>query len=173
MCDDMQAAGVDGVIVQAITGLDGISYTRQQLQKTLDRGFRIAGYVWCFPGGPSVASRLSMFDGFKLEWLALDNEQAGLSFADMDRDFALCDAYMGGQLTEDYTAYWFYQLMGWLRITRYSNRALWYAAYDEQAAMSSFVPFGGWTTPRTHQFTDKQLYGGVALDVNFRVPSAG
>jgi hypothetical protein len=93
-CADLKAAGYVGVIIQAITGLDGVSYTRQQLAACVHNGLRIAGYVWCFPfAAPgSMLTRLGMFDGYRLEFLALDVEEAGTRKFDVDRDLALCDA---------------------------------------------------------------------------------
>ena len=167
MCDDMLAAGVDGVIIQAITGLDGVSQTRQQLQKALDRGLRIAGYVWCF-GATSVASRLSMFSGFLIEFLAIDVEDNSATIKAINRDLKLCDAYMG-KLTEFYTGRWFFVGKGWLSRTQWSNRRLWDAIYDDDPNPDAdFVPFAGWTECFMKQFWDRQVYGGVICDVNFR-----
>jgi hypothetical protein len=169
MCDDMLAAGVVGVIIQAITGLDGISYTRQQLAKAIQRGLRIAGYVWGF-GATSVASRLKMFDGFPLEWLGYDCEDDSVTVASVDRDLKLCDAYMPGKLTEFYSGWWFFARKKWLGVSRWANRWLWDAIYDQDPEPShDFVPYGGWTMCRTKQFWDKQVFGGAVVDINFRL----
>lgn len=167
MVADMQAAAVVGVCVQAITGLDGLSWTRQQLGFALQHGLRIAGYVWCF-GATSVKGRLPMFDGFRLEWLGLDVEDDTATIAAVDRDLGLCDAYFG-KPTEVYSGEWFFARKGWLGLTRWAARRLWDAIYDQDPNPDDdFVPFAGWTGCYTKQFWDKQLYGGVACDVNFR-----
>ncbi|MBO0881535.1 MAG: hypothetical protein J2P17_14585, partial [Mycobacterium sp.] len=162
MCDDFDAGGVVGVIVQCITGLDGQSFTWQQLTKAQERGKRLAGYAWAFRKS-SVATRLAMFDPFHLEWLGLDVEDTSVSIASVDRDLALCDDYMGVRgSTEFYTGRRFFQTMGWLGLTRWCKRSLWDAIYDDNPdPQVDFVPFGGWTTCRTKQFWAKQVYGGV------------
>jgi hypothetical protein len=169
MMADMRNSGVVGIVSQAITGLNGMSYCRQQLQAALEGSFRIAGYAWCFHG-VSVSQRLHMFDGFQLEYLALDNEQAGITIADVNRDFGLCDQYMG-KLTEDYTARWFFQQQGWQNFTGWSGRPLWYALYDNEKDLADFAPFGGWTRPRMHQFSASQVFGGVKCDISIRYPT--
>jgi len=169
MVRDMQSGGVVGIVSQAITGLDGRTYCRQQLQKAGESGLRQAGYVWCFPNS-SVASRLHMFDGFSLEFLALDVEQAGTTVTAVNRDFALCDAYIGG-VTEDYTARWFFENQGWLNYRIWANRPLWYALYDFERSLDDFVPFGGWTQPRMHQFSASEWFGGEPMDISIRYPN--
>ncbi len=157
-CDDLLAAGVVGVIVQAITGLDGNSYTRQQLQKCVDKGLRIQGYVWCFPNA-DVSGRLSMFDGFGLEHLWLDVEQQGLTTANVQRDLDLCDSYTGGT-TGVYTGKWFWDQMGWS--TLWSVRPLWDSNYDGVAdPVVNFRPYGGWTHPTVKQYAGTSHIGNV------------
>ncbi len=182
-CADLKAAGYVGIIAQAITGLDGKTYTRQQLAAALRNGLRIAGYIWCFPVA-SVSSRLLMFDGFPLEFLALDVEQAGLSIANVDRDLALCDEYMVAQgmvptgLSKDsfrllhptiiYTARWFFAQQGWLGLTRWSERPLWEALYDGIPDVSvGFWPYGGWTKMTIKQWRGTSNVGEVQqVDLN-------
>lgn len=149
-----------GVIVQAITGLDGNSYTRQQLQACVDNGLRIAGYVWCFPG-TDVASRLSMFQGFNLDALWLDVEQQGLTTANVQRDLDVCDAFEdNGKLTGIYTGKWFWDQMGWGDL--WSNRPLWDAHYDAVAATDqNFAPYGGWTSCVVKQYRGTSDIGTV------------
>jgi hypothetical protein len=163
----MKAAGVVGAIVQAITGLDGRSYTRQQLDALQRNSLRMKGYVWCFPGS-SVASRLTMFDGYPLEDLCLDVEDpAGNSIDDVDRDFALCDAYIGREAMM-YTAYWYFKQRGWLRLMRWAQRRLWEALYNLDPSLGAgFVPYAGWTLPAAHQF-DAHWRGipGRELDIS-------
>jgi hypothetical protein len=170
MVNDMRAQGVVGISSQAITGLDGRSYTRQQLSKAVEVGLRISGYIWNFPN-VDVSRRLSMFDGFDLEWLALDVEQAGVTVANVNRDLLLCDRYQGA--TEMYTARWFFQNQRWLGLKVWAARRLWNADYDDDGSdpAAGFVPFGGWTQPYMKQFSDSAWFGGVKCDLNVRYTS--
>lgn len=169
MLDDLWAAGYVGTVVQAITGLNGISYTLQQLDALTRRGFRIAGYVWCFPGAStqSMKSRLSLFDGFPLEFLALDVEEVGLSRADVDRDLLLCDQYTGKK-TWIYSGAWFFDLQGWHNQTWWADRELWDSSYDHVPDVAKgFVPYGGWTRRRMKQFEGTSSIGRLhQIDLN-------
>lgn len=160
-----------GVIIQAITGYDGVSYTREQLSVCVRNGLRIAGYVWCFPGAPasSMRSRLAMFDGYKIEFLALDVEQAGLTKADVDRDLKLCDTYIkhdGG--TWIYSGKWFFDQQGWSRATWWSPRKLWDSNYDGiPVAEANFRPYHGWTECQIKQYKGTSVVGSVNMvDLN-------
>jgi hypothetical protein len=162
-CADLKTAGVVGVIVQAITGLDGVSYTRQQLLACVRNGLRIQGYVWCFPGASqaSMRGRLAMLDGFALEALWLDVEQAGLKIADVDRDLGLCDAYLS-ELTGIYSGRWFFAQQGWLGVTKWSGRPLWDSNYNGVPVVGAgFVPYGGWTKPVVSQYQGTSSIGRV------------
>lgn len=163
-CAGLKSAGVVGVIIQAITGNDGISYTRQQLDACRRNGLRIAGYCWCFPGDTraSIQSRLAMFDGYTLESLWLDVEQVGLHIADVTRDLAIMDLYFGRPVGV-YTARWFWQQQGWLGWTAWSDRPLWTANYDSNPDTTvDFVPFGGWTSTVIKQFVGTSAIGTVS-----------
>jgi hypothetical protein len=168
-CMDLKANGYVGVIVQAITGLDGKSYTRQQLATAQRNGLRLAGYVWCFPGAStaSIHSRLAMYDGYMLEFLYLDVEQAGLAIADVDRDLAECDRYTGRK-AGIYTAHWFFQDQRWLSLTRWADRPLWEALYDGiPDAAVGFHPYGGWTKMAIKQWAGTSSVGVVdQVDLN-------
>ncbi len=168
--DELKAAGVVGCIVQAITGLDGISHAQQQLGICEDTGLRLQGYVWCFPGGSraSMNERLAMFDGYALEALWLDVEEKGLKIADVDRDLALCDSYLS-RLTGIYSGRWFWQDQGWLGLTKWAARPLWNSAYDGLADVDvGFEPYGGWTAVQMKQYQGTSAIGSVqqiCLDV--------
>jgi hypothetical protein len=162
---------VVGGVVQAITGLDGKTYTRQQLDALQRNGLRIRGYVWGFRGASgnprSMLGRLAMFDGFPIENLWYDLEEAGLSVADVDSDLVLCDAYRS-DLVGIYSAYWYFYQQGWLRLTRWSDRRLWEALFNLDPTLNAgFVPYGGWTQPFAHQF-DAHWRGvpGRELDIS-------
>ena len=130
----------------------------------------MAGYLWCFPGDThaSVQSRLQMFDGFLIESLWLDVEQAGVKTTDVDRDLALCDAYIG-KLTGVYSGRWFFVQQGWLGHTAWSNRPLWDSLYNGVPVVGAdFVPYGGWTQPVISQYRGTSAIGHVSqidLDV--------
>lgn len=170
-CADLKAAGYVGVIVQAITGLDGRTFTRQQLTVAQRNGLRLAGYAWCFPGATegSIRGRLAMFDGFTLEFLALDIEQAGTHVVDAERDLPICDAYWGGK-TWVYTAHWFFAQQGWLHQSLWPDRPLWEALYDGVPDVNvGFVPYGGWTRMTMKQFRGTSSIGQVdQIDLNVR-----
>lgn len=160
-CADLLAAGVVGCIIQAVTGVNGLSYTRQQLDACQRNGLRIQGYVWVFPNDtkPSMGSRLAMFDGFTLEALWCDVEQMGVKEADVDRDLIACDAFMGGAVTGIYTGHYVFIDNGWTRVTKWSHRPLWLANYDGIPDPDiGFVPFSGWT-----QCQMKQYQGSTSL----------
>jgi hypothetical protein len=170
-CADLKAAGYVGVIIQAITGLDGVSYTRQQLAACVRNGLRIAGYVWCFPfAAPgSMLTRLGMFDGYRLEFLALDVEEAGTRKFDVDRDLALCDAYTTRlPVTWIYTGKWFFDQQHWSQETWWSWRPLWNSLYDHTpVANDHFVPYHGWTKAVIEQYRGTSSVGHVAqIDLN-------
>ncbi len=168
-CADLRAAGIVGCIVQAITGIDGFSYTRQQLDACQRNGLRIAGYVWVFPNAlrASMQSRLQMFDSFPIESLWADVEQKGLKTADVDRDLALCDVYIG-KLTGVYSGRWFFQQQGWLGHTAWSNRALWDSRYDNvPETQTGFIPYGGWSECTIKQYAGSSSIGSVhQIDLN-------
>jgi hypothetical protein len=151
------------VIVQAITGNDGQSYARQQLDACVRNGLRIQGYVWCFPGAPSssMLSRLAMFNGFDIEALWLDVEQTGLTIADVDRDLALCDRYLS-QPTGIYSGRWYWIQQHWLNNTKWADRDLWDSRYDGvDDADVNFVPYGGWTQCQVKQYAGTSAIGSV------------
>lgn len=154
-----------GAIVQAITGADGRTFTRQQLTVLVRNGLRIQGYLWCFPGSTiaSVQSRLAMFDGFTLEGLWLDVEQDGLVQSDVDRDLVLCDAYTHRpKSTGIYSGHWFFVKQGWLTLTRWADRRLWESNYDDVADVAvHFTPYGGWTRPAIKQYMGTSSIGSV------------
>lgn len=154
-----------GVIVQAITGLDGRSYARQQLDACRRNGLHVQGYLWAFPRASreSILSRLAMFDGSQIEALWLDVEQSGLSETDVDQALAVCDEYMGGgPKTGVYGARWFWAQQGWLGSTRWANRPLWNADYNHTPVVGArFVPFGGWTKPAMSQYEGTSSIGSV------------
>lgn len=167
---DLKNAGVVGVIIQAVTGLDGNSYTRQQLSMCVDNGLRIAGYV--FPG--YLATKLDMFQGFDIEFLILDVELP-ISIDDVNASLAICDQYMAAhgrpRLTSIYSGRWFFANMGWLGYTQWADegRALWDSNYDDTPmTRSDFRPYGGWAFPAVKQYhgtTDVGHIHTVDLDV--------
>jgi hypothetical protein len=165
-CAELKAAGVVGVIIQAVTGLDGVSYTRQQLEACVRGGLRIQGYVWCTPSvaggsGSLTRSRLSLFDGFAIEALWLDVEQANLKRFDVDRDLAVCDAYTGRK-TGVYSGQWFFAKQRWLDVTWWADRPLWDSRFDGVPVVeANFVPYGGWTNPVVKQFRGTSSIGSI------------
>lgn len=168
-CADLKAAGYVGAIVQAITGRDGVSWTRQQLHACARNGLRIQGYVWCFPGASkaSMSSRLGMFDGSNIERLWLDVEQAGLKASDVDRDLSVCDHYMSAKVG-CYSGRWFFARQGWLGHTAWSDRLLWDSHYNgEPVVGAGFIPYAGWTVPTMSQFAGTSSVGSVhEIDLN-------
>jgi hypothetical protein len=153
--------------VQAITGLDGRSYTRQQLSTALANGLRIQGYVWVNPGGSlaTTNARLSLFDGFPLEQIWADVEEMNLTEADVDRVLSACDAYLGnGRLAGIYSAPYVFVDNGWTHITKWANagRLLWVANYDHKADPDvNFTPFGGWSQCQMKQHIGTTTVGSV------------
>jgi hypothetical protein len=175
-CHDLRAAGYVGCIVQAITGLDGRTYTRQQLTACVAYGLRVAGYVWCFPGASvtSIRDRLHMFDGYALEFLALDLEQGGLTRPDVERDLIECDAYIAAvpsaraKRTYIYSGKWYFDQQGWSNFTWWCDRPLWDSFYNGvPVAGHGFRPYGGWTKPTMSQFQGTSTVGSVSnVDLN-------
>lgn len=168
-CAELKAAGIVGCIIQPIVGLDGNTYTTQQLDACRRNGLRIQAYVWAFPGVHStVASRLFMLEGFDLEALWLDVEDEGLTIADVDRSLAACDLYMGGKLTGVYSGRWFFENQDWLGLTKWSDRPLWDSRFDGVADVDAgFVPYGGWTQCAIKQYRGTSSIGSVhQIDLN-------
>jgi hypothetical protein len=169
-CNDLKNAGYVGIIVQAITGLNNKSWTRQQLSTAVDQGLRIAGYVWAFKT-VDVTPRLRMYDGFQLESLWLDVEGDAYigypSIESIDRDLALCDAYTGLP-TGIYSGKWFFDLMGWSASDRWADRLLWDSDYDGVPDVDhGFTPYGGWTSRAIKQFAGTSRIGRVdQIDLN-------
>jgi len=159
--------GFNGLIVQAVTGNDGRSYTRQQLQAAVWAHWDAAGYIWCNAAQAldltGFQARLSLFDGFNLDFLALDVEAANTRRNDVDRALDACDAYVRQQ-TWMYTAYWVFERQGWLDVNWWADRPLWDGGpYDGDANIDvGFRPYGGWT-----QRTMKQ-YSEHPVDMNVR-----
>lgn len=114
-----------------------------------------------------MLSRLAMFDGFRLEAVWLDVEQAGLTQADIDRDLALIDSYTG-RLTGCYTGKWYFDQQGWSQHTWWSDRPLWDSNYTGVPEVGSgFKPYGGWTWPTITQFQGTSAIGSVQqIDLN-------
>lgn len=153
---DLKAAGVVGIIIQAVTGLDGKSYTRQQLAMAVAHGFRVQGYL--FPG--SVAAKLRLFDGAPIENLWLDVELPITETA-VNQALALCDAYLGG-VTGIYSGKWFFDSQGWSHQGLWAGRPLWDSHYDGLAVtQADFTPYGGWTTPAVKQYAGTSSIGHV------------
>lgn len=176
MMRDLVAAGVKGVIVQAITGLNGISHTSQQCQMVAQYGLELHGYVWCFPGesATSIDSRLAMFNGKPVRRLWADVEQAGLSSHDVDLLLSRCDMYLPTQLTGVYSGRWFFVQKGWLNLTRWSERDLWDANYVDGVPDPTvgFVPYGGWDHCVIKQFKGTSDVGTVhEVDLDAVSPS--
>lgn len=174
-CADLLAAGVVGCIIQAVTGVNGVSYTRQQLDACQRNGLRIQGYVWVFPGDtkPSMGSRLAMFNGFPIEALYVDVEQMGVKEADVDRDLAAADAYLAdGRLAGIYSSRYVFVDNKWLGVTKWANagRLLWSAIYDGIADPDvGFVPYAGWGQCQIKQFGGSSSLGSVTeidLDIS-------
>lgn len=157
------------MIVQAITGNDGKTYARQQLDAAVRNGLRIQGYVWCFPNAlrGGTVSRMAMFDGFPIEALWLDVEQSGLKLADINRDLAVCDQYLGRK-AGIYSGRYFFANQGWLSHTAWSDRPLWDSNYDLVPVLEAgFKPYGGWTKPTMKQFEGSTSIGSVhQIDLN-------
>lgn len=166
MCHDLKQAGYVGMIIQAITGFNGQTFTRQQLQMCLDQGLRIQGYVWSF-GSVDVASRLRMFDGFRIEALWLDVEDDASTVRTVNRDLALCDAYMG-RPTGVYSGKWMFDRKGWSKHRYWADRLLWNAVYDGVPDVNyGFVPYGGWTSQAIKQFAGTSSIGSLQqVDLN-------
>lgn len=141
-----------GVICQAITGLDGATYVRQQLDACQRNGLRSRGYIWCFPleNDASIDSRLAMFDGFPIEGIGVDVEQAGISQKDVSYLLDKTAAYLAQRgiagLPWFYSAHWYFSSRGWLSLTTWSKYPLWDTRYNNQPELlRDFVPYGGWT----------------------------
>lgn len=155
-CQELKAAGVVGVIIQAITGLDNNSYTRQQLAACVRNGLLIAGYV--FPG--DLVTKLAMFNGYVLRSLWLDIELP-ISIGAVDSVLMQCDAYFGG-LTGIYTGKWFFDQMWWSTLNLWSTRPLWDSNYDGDGnLLTDFRPYGGWTIPTIKQYAGTSSIGNV------------
>lgn len=169
--DDLKKAGYGLVIVQAITGLDGKSYTSQQLATCHGMFMRVQGYVWCFPNetAASVNSRLNMFNGFPLERIWLDVEQAGVTVKDVNLALSLCDLYMGNDTpTGIYSGKWFFDAQKWTNRSFWANRPLWDSNYDGVADPDvNFRPYGGWDRCEIKQFRGTSTVAGIPnVDIN-------
>jgi hypothetical protein len=160
------ARGYGGLIVQAVRGYAGEVMTQQQLAAALDAGWDIAGYIWCWSGQihnlASVHERLHYFDGFNLDFLAVDIEDPRTSYGDAQATLRVADTYQQDQAWV-YTAKRVFDRLGWAAEDWWRERKLWAANYDGIADVDvGFVPFGGWTQAEMKQFTD------VPVDQNVR-----
>lgn len=108
-----------------------------------------------------------MFDGYTLEALFLDVEEAGLHRADVDRDLAVCGKY-SGQVTGIYTGKWFFDQQGWSGETWWSAHPLWVSIFNSVADVDvGFKPFHGWTQCQMKQFQGTSSIGEVSqIDLN-------
>lgn len=147
-----------GVIVQAVTGLDGNSYTQQQLAACAPH-FKLAGYV--FPASDVYLwQRLRLFAGYVLEALWLDVELP-VSRESVDASLAICDSYLG-HATGVYSGKWFFDRQGWSQHDYWADRMLWDSNYDGVAVTEAdFTPYGGWTKPVVKQYAGTTSIGHV------------
>jgi hypothetical protein len=156
------SAGFSGLIVQAVVGMDGRSYTAQQLQAALDHHWSISSYVWCSTGDGASAwrfqQRMALLERFvdRLVFLALDVEEAGLAPEDVDADLLRVE-----QVKRDpplYTGKWFFDNQHWSEEAYWPEYRLWDSRYDQVANVDTgFVPYGGWTQSWMKQFSDEPL----------------
>jgi hypothetical protein len=164
MMQDLKSAGIIGVIVQAVTGSDGRTYTTQQLQAASAAGFQLQGYV--FPGG--LDYKLPMFDGYNLEGLWLDLE-IPITIEGVDEALAATDAYIKG-VTGIYSGRWFFVQQGWLTMTKWADqgRPLWDSNYDGDAVVDdNFHPYGGWDHCVVKQYAGTSSVGSChEIDLN-------
>jgi hypothetical protein len=151
-CADLKAAGVGGMIAQAITGADGRTFTRQQLDALERNGLKSRGYIWAFPGegDASIDSRLAMFDGYPILGIGVDVEQDGLSEYDISHLLQKAEAYLARRaiagLPWFYTAFWYFARRRWLNLTLWKRYPLWDTRYNGRTdPLFAFVPYGGWT----------------------------
>jgi hypothetical protein len=159
--EEWSERGYSGLIVQGVEGLSGESFTRRQLWAAQDAGWRIAGYVWCNADQAAnlirLRQRLDFFNGFKLDFLALDVEELDTKRHDVDASLLVCDAQLKTH-TWLYTAKWVFDGLGWSDEAYWPNRKLWTAWYDGEADVDvGFEPYGGWDRCDMKQFTDKPL----------------
>lgn len=156
------ALGYSGLIVQAVVGLDGYSYTAQQLQAGLDHNWAISSYVWCSSGDSMdrgrFQRRLDLIERFTddIVFVALDVEEMGLTPDDVDADLLRCDEIVPD--SPFYTGKWIFDQLGWSDYDWWSERRLWDSNYDRKADVNvGFRPYGGWTEAWMKQFTDEPL----------------
>jgi len=160
--DEWSAKGFSGIIVQAVTGMDGHTLTARQLRKAEEKGWEINGYIWCTGEAPVTNRRLQLFEGIPIIDLWLDVEDMHLLPSDVDNDFQLCDEYMGKKCGM-YTGKWVFDRLGWSHRNYWSDRGLWVSIYDGSPDVNKgFVPFGGWEQCLMKQYTD------TPLDLNVR-----
>ncbi len=127
--------------------------------------------MWVFPNTWTAGTqqRLAMFDGYALEALWVDVEQAGLHVSDVDRDLGACDSYLG-KTVGIYSGRWYWAQQGWLGMTKWADqgRDLWDSHYDGVDDVDvNFVPYGGWTQCQIKQFQGSSQVGSVQqVDLN-------
>lgn len=154
--------GYSGLVVQAVTGGDGRSFTRHQLDMAQKNGWEINAYVWCTGEQPVTSRRLSLLDGYPIIDLWLDVEDMHLTHDDVNLDFQLCDEYVGKKCGM-YTGKWVFDRLGWSHRSYWADRDLWVSIYDRVPDVDhGFIPFGGWEKCLMKQYTD------VPLDLNVR-----
>ena len=156
------AVGYGGLIAQAVVGLDGRSYTSQQLQMALDHKWSIASYVWCSSGDAMTDwrfnQRVALLEPFvdKLSFLAVDVEEYGLAPEDVDADLLRADEVKGD--SPIYSGKWFFDNQGWSNEIWWAARRLWDSAYDNVADVDAgWKPYGGWVERWLKQFSDDPL----------------
>jgi hypothetical protein len=150
--------GFGGLIVQAVRSATGEMLTQQQLEAALEAGWDIAGYLWCWArqqnNMASVHERLSYFDGFSLDFLAVDIEDMATTLRDVEATLDAADDYQQ-DLAWIYTAKRIFDHLGWSDNHFWANRKLWFAGYDGLPDVNvGFRPFGGWTQAEMKQWTD-------------------
>jgi len=156
------ARGYSGLIVQAVVGLDGTSYTSQQIQAALDHRWAVSSYVWCSQGDAlndwRFQQRVQLIEPYldQIVFVALDVEEMGLQPEDVDADLLRCD-----EVKDDapfYTGKWVFDNLGWSAQDYWSDRRLWDSNYDNVPNVEhGFRPYGGWTEAWLKQFTDEPL----------------
>ena len=157
--------GYGGLVVQGVMNVHGESFTQRQLWAGQNAGWQIAGYVWLNAGQADrlefLQNRLNFFEGYKLNFLALDVEEPKTSREDIDAGLALCDQYQKAPAWI-YTARWVFQMLRFSQHQWWRDRKLWAAQYDGIPDVNVFQGFGGWNQCEMKQFT------GSPLDLNVR-----
>lgn len=165
---DAKALGCDFVIVGAQVGVDGKSYTIEQIGNALAAGLEVPAVYELLYWDDRDPQRMQHAMSFGLPvWIDCEfgPNPGALPEATVGRIQAAV-AFLGDQVAGIYTGRWWWQ-PNTRNSEAFKHLPLWHAEYGPRETFSAFDPYGGWRRPAIWQYDDKGV-PGLNADLNLR-----